>query len=127
MNQIIAYVGPGFSKDESEKIAEMLRMRQIETTNVKEKATLAICAPQGAPGFGMTLEKCAETIMEEYYQEIMKLKAQLRILDIQIPDIQKPTRNKYTHSAVQRTIKQYNQTKQNNQTKQKLFNRTQCK
>lgn len=121
MNKIIAYVGPGFSEVESQKIAEMLRIRQIETTNVQEKATLAICALQDVPGFGMTLEKCAEPIIEEYYQEIMKLKAQLRISDIQIPDIPKPTRNKYPHFVAQRAMKQYNQTKQ------KLFNRTQCK
>lgn len=121
MNKIIAYVGPGFSKDELQKIAEMLHIRQIETTNVQEKATLVICAPKDVPGFGMTLEQFAETIVEKYYQEFMKLNAQLRISDIQIPSIPKPTRNKYAHFAAQRTIKQYNQTKQ------KLFNRTQCK
>jgi hypothetical protein len=121
MNKTIAYVGPGFSKDESQKIAEMLRIRQIETTNAIEKATLVICAPKDVPGFGMTLEKFAETIIEKYYQEIMNLKAQSRILDIQIPDIPKPTQNKYTHFAMQHAIKQYNQTKHN------LFHRTQCK
>ncbi|MBO4700876.1 MAG: hypothetical protein J5620_03975 [Alphaproteobacteria bacterium] len=121
MSKIIAYVGPGFSEVESQKIAETLRIRQIETTNVKEKATLVICVQKDVPGFGMTLEKVAETIIENYYQEIMKLKAQLQIPDIIIPDVPKHTQNKHPHSAVQRTIKQYNQTKQ------KLFNRTQCK
>ena len=121
MSKIIAYVGPGFSEDEQQKIAETLRIRQIETTNVKEIATLVICAPKDVPGFGMTLEKFAETIIEQYYQEIMKLKAQLQILDIQIPDIPKPTQTKHPHFVAQRTIKQYSQTKQ------KLFHRTQCK
>lgn len=121
MNKIIAYVGPGFSEAESQKIAETLRMRQIETTNIKKNATLVILAPTDVPGFGLTLEKMAESIIEKYYQEIMKLNAPLCILNSQIPVIPKSTQTKYPHFVVQRTIKQYNQTKQ------KLFNRTQCK
>ena len=117
-DEIIAYVGPGFSKAESQKIAEILRMRQIETTTMAENATLVICAPKDVPGFGMTLEKFAETIIEKYHQKIKKLDAQLHILDIP-HTMQK--KNKYPHFVAQRAIKQYNQTKQ------KLFNRTQCK
>ena len=120
MNKIIAYVGPGFSEAESQKIAETLRMRQIETTNIKKNATLVILAPTDVPGFGMTLEKLAETIVETYYQEIIKFSAQLPVLG-GVPDIPKSTQTKYPHFVVQRAIKQYNQTKQ------KLFNRTQCK
>lgn len=118
MNKIIAYVGPGFSEAETQKIAEILRIRQIETTNDQEKATLVILAPTDVPGFGLTLEKCAETIIEKYHQEIKKLDAQLHILDIPHP-MQK--KNKYPHFVAQRAMKQYNHTKQ------KLFNRTQCK
>lgn len=118
MNKIIAYVGPGFSEAETQKIAEMLRIRQIETTTLAENATLIICVPKDVPGFGMTLEKCAETIVEKYHQEIKKLDAQLHILDIPQPTQKK---NKYPHFVSQRAMKRYNQTKQ------KLFNRTQCK
>lgn len=125
MNKIIAYVSPGFSEAETQKIAEMLRIRQIEITTLAENATLIICVPKDVPGFGMTLEKCAETIVEKYHQEIIKFTQEIITFTAQphidIPDIQNPRQNKYPHFVAQRAMKRYNQTKQ------KLFNRTQCK
>ena len=126
---IIAYISPDIESQMREKITEVLRMRMIQTTDDIKHATVVIHSAQQMPGPGMTLDELAEKIVEQTRTEIFQLKEQLCPPVIPIVENEpyvpcEKQKNKHT-KFIQNYTKQYNQTKQKQQTR--FLTRTKCK
>ena len=111
MNDIIAFVGPGFSQKESQRIAELLCMHSIETTETVHLATLVI-----VPGTPKNSDKTLQP-------QQLSIELVPSIMDIVIPKpMQKSNKKTFANN---KSIHQFNTTKR--QTCKQIFNRTQCK
>lgn len=145
MNDNIVFISPDFDSVNFEKIAEMLRTQQIQTTNDINLATIII-KPHNQPknlivamicnvvNKDLTIAKLVEQQVEKTQQELAQLIEQsmtfkipevLDFPDIQLLNPKTKKKHKVRKFVSQRNLKQYNQTKQTY--KQILFNRTRCK
>jgi len=103
-----------------EKIAEMLRMHQIQTTNDIKKATAIVHIPNEAPE--MTIEEMAQKLIEQTQPKIYELIDRIKIPEIiTMPETRTNTRKK-SYIQINKKYKQIKQTY-----KQKIFNRTRHK
>lgn len=126
---VIAYISPDMESQLRERTLEVLRMRMIQTTDDINKATVVIHSAQQMPGPGMTLAELAEKLVEQTRTEVFELKEQLCPPIIPIVENEpyapcEKQKNKHT-KFIQNYTKQYNQTKQRQQTR--FFQRTKHK
>ena len=118
MNNIVVYLSPDIKSAAREKIAEILRIRQIDITDDMNTATVVITSPNQISGPFMSLEELTTTMVEKNQQDVFILMEHNKIPDItQI--LNKPKNYKIIPN---KTFKQFNQIKQ-----KQIFNRTNCK
>lgn len=125
MTEIIAFISPTLDTALRQKIAELLRIRHIKTTDARENATLVICKISDVPGYAMTLAEMAEIIVNDAAYEIQKLQNQIHVISerFDFPKILEPALQR-PHPTQRIKMPAY---KQYNGAKQRLFNRTRCK
>lgn len=111
MENVIVYVGPGFSPDESKRIMDMLRMRSIMVTTDKSCATVIFEPAQD---------------VDALLKEVIPMEKEFIIpphVEVVIPNPEpKPKKKTFTHNNI---TKQYKNTKQNY--RQRFLTRTRCK
>ena len=112
MDNIFVYVGTGFSSEQNQEIAEILRIHHIATTNNIHRATVVI-QPQTMEK-NMTVEEMAEQLVEKSLSEVDKL---IDSIHINKPQVQGTRKKSYTQAN-----EKYKQIY-----KQKIFNRTKHK
>lgn len=117
MNNIVAFIAPSVDDSVRQKLAELLRIRQIATTDNVQNATLII-ADVEQPVEHMSIADFAERLVDNKIQEILKMKREILLFNQQ-PQKIKPDLN------IRPPLKQFIQTKQIH--KQRVFNRTNCK
>lgn len=114
MDNVIVYVGPGFSPDESQKIMNILRMRSVMVTTDQACATIVIL-----PG---------EQNLDEIFDQIQEFTIPPRLVDMFPQDIDiivpKPKQKPKTFTR-NYPVKQFDKTKQNY--RQRFLTRTRCK
>ena len=115
MDNIFVYVGTGFSSEQNQEIAEILRIHHIATTNNIHHATVVI-QPQTMEK-NMTVEEMEEQLVEKSLSEVDKL---IDSIHINKPQVQGTRKKSYTQAN-----EKYKQIKQIY--KQKIFNRTKHK
>ena len=107
-----------------EKIAEMLRIHQIEITDDIKLATRIIHIPDNAPQ--MTIEEIALDIIKKNQAQVFKLQKHFDMSNITVI---LPSQNMHKNNSKvfnqKHILKQYNKNKQIQ--KQTFFNRTKCK
>ena len=110
MDNVIVYVGSGFSHDESNRIMKMLRMLNLKVTTDKACATIVILPDN------KNLDEIFAQILPEHLIDILP-----KNIDIIVPKPkQKP--KTFTHNY---PVKQFDKTKQNY--RQRFLTRTRCK
>lgn len=117
MTETIAFISPNIDKTMRQKIAELLRIRQIKTTDDIQDATLII-ADVGQPVERMGIADFAEKIIAKYLQKVSILNREILLLNKKL-EKNKPEFN------MRHPLKQFNQTKQTY--RQRFFNRTRYK
>lgn len=117
MAETIAFISPKIDEPMRQKIAELLRIHQIATTDTIQNATLII-ADVGQPVERMGIADFAEKIIAKYLQKASILNREILLLN------QKLEKNKPEFN-MRHPLKQFNQIKQIN--RQRFFNRTRCK
>lgn len=145
MNDTIVFISPDFDSVHFEKIAEMLRIQQIRTTDDIQLATVVIEPHKQSKNLTvaiickalnqeLTIAKLAEQQVEKTQQELEQLIEQsltfkipevLEFPDIQLLEPKPKKKHKIKNFISQRDLKRYNQTKQTH--KQVFLNRTRCK
>ena len=105
-----------------EKIAETLRIHQIQATNNISQATVIVHIPNKAPQ--MTIEEIALQLIEQTQAQVFKLQEHLDIPDIPVILSKKHT-NKNANIISKHSLKKFYKNK--HQQKQILLHRTKCK
>ena len=82
MGDIIVYIPKDIDAKLFEKIAEMLRIHKIKTTNDISQASVIVHIPNTK--LKMTTEEIALTIIEQTNAEIFELKERLSVPDIPV-------------------------------------------
>ena len=115
MQKIIAYVGPGFSESELQRITEILCMRHISRTDDKALATVII-VPNDIKSQQQNIDEilCQKFQIPEHLPEVLP--------EIIIPETKTQHKKTFIRNSV---IKRFDATKQNY--KQRFLNRTKCK
>lgn len=125
---IIAYISPEIESQQRERIAEMLRMRMIQTTDNIHCATVII-----EPRKNVTVADIAEILIEQTQQDLDEMTKQ--IIAQHMHDLEQdaaavgqqvePKKNKHSKFIQPRNLTKFNNIKQ--MQKRAMFNRTRNK
>ena len=100
----IVIISPDIEPELREKIAEILRIRQIQTTDDMNQATVVILSPNQIPGPGIPLAITTEEIIKQYEHKIFELKQKNfnGIFDVPLPTPKNKKHKKSVHPYVQK-------------------------
>jgi len=124
---IIAYISPDIESQQHERIAEMLRMRMIQTTDNVHCATVII-----EPKKNVTVADIVEILVEQSRQDLDKMTEQIiaqHMHDLEqhavVVERQVEPKNKHSKFIQPRNLTKFNNIKQ--MQKRAIFNRTRNK